>query len=108
STSRLLLISRFPPSSIRIPYTTLFRSRTEIKVMRELFFKALRISPCKETTEKFPIFGILGIAPCSGSCLQSSSPSLFALQGEMRSEEHTSELQSPDHLVCRLLLEEVK
>src|SRR5947208_12815614 len=31
-----------------------------------------------------------------------------ALQGAMRSEEHTSELQSPDHLVCRLLLEKKK
>src|SRR5207244_12853028 len=30
------------------------------------------------------------------------------LQGEHRSEEHTSELQSPDHLVCRLLLEKKK
>src|SRR5258708_18935798 len=29
-------------------------------------------------------------------------------QGQMRSEEHTSELQSPDHLVCRLLLEKKK
>src|SRR5438552_19086525 len=28
--------------------------------------------------------------------------------GELRSEEHTSELQSPDHLVCRLLLEKKK
>src|SRR5947208_11840186 len=34
-------------------------------------------------------------APCGGSCLG-------------RSEEHTSELQSPDHLVCRLLLEKKK
>src|SRR5258708_15079690 len=30
------------------------------------------------------------------------------LSNEMRSEEHTSELQSPDHLVCRLLLEKKK
>src|SRR5258708_15180162 len=30
------------------------------------------------------------------------------LEHEMRSEEHTSELQSPDHLVCRLLLEKKK
>src|SRR5258708_2529376 len=29
----------------------------------------------------------------------------FLARGEIRSEEHTSELQSPDHLVCRLLLE---
>src|SRR5947208_10393722 len=36
-------------------------------------------------------------------------PSLsFESHGEMRSEEHTSELQSPDHLVCRLLLEKKK
>src|SRR5258708_24456680 len=32
----------------------------------------------------------------------------IALPGESRSEEHTSELQSPDHLVCRLLLEKKK
>src|SRR5258708_29676330 len=33
---------------------------------------------------------------------------VFAKGGESRSEEHTSELQSPDHLVCRLLLEKKK
>src|SRR5207244_9694761 len=33
---------------------------------------------------------------------------LRAVAGEQRSEEHTSELQSPDHLVCRLLLEKKK
>src|SRR5258708_20990201 len=33
---------------------------------------------------------------------------LFALRQFVRSEEHTSELQSPDHLVCRLLLEKKK
>src|SRR5258708_28225721 len=32
----------------------------------------------------------------------------FAAAGPLRSEEHTSELQSPDHLVCRLLLEKKK
>src|SRR5207244_6115087 len=34
-----------------------------------------------------------------------SKPALAPWPGGMRSEEHTSELQSPDHLVCRLLLE---
>src|SRR5258708_19049963 len=33
---------------------------------------------------------------------------IFELRDEQRSEEHTSELQSPDHLVCRLLLEKKK
>src|SRR5438552_19099955 len=35
-------------------------------------------------------------------------PSAWAAQRRPRSEEHTSELQSPDHLVCRLLLEKKK
>src|SRR5258708_19204290 len=39
-----------------------------------------------------------------GDCALASSPRPFA----SRSEEHTSELQSPDHLVCRLLLEKKK
>src|SRR5438552_12721978 len=40
---------------------------------------------------------------CASSTLSRSTP-----QNVMRSEEHTSELQSPDHLVCRLLLEKKK
>src|SRR5258708_20119170 len=43
--------------------------------------------------------------PCSCACT-CPAPSLAA--GAPRSEEHTSELQSPDHLVCRLLLEKKK
>src|SRR5207244_11873659 len=35
-------------------------------------------------------------------------PVVFLFAGKARSEEHTSELQSPDHLVCRLLLEKKK
>ena len=38
-------------------------------------------------------------------CIISRSTEAKALGIKMRSEEHTSELQSPDHLVCRLLLE---
>src|SRR5258708_30997878 len=37
-----------------------------------------------------------------------NSRGIFWLAGQRRSEEHTSELQSPDHLVCRLLLEKKK
>src|SRR5258708_30027826 len=43
--------------------------------------------------------GRSGLSGDSGSLLK---------REEMRSEEHTSELQSPDHLVCRLLLEKKK
>src|SRR5258708_16824653 len=72
---------RRPPRSTLFPYTTLFRS--------------LRAAHRRHRT-------VLGWAvPCS-SILPISA--LCAA----RSEEHTSELQSPDHLVCRLLLEKKK
>src|SRR5258708_36268096 len=48
--------------------------------------------------------------PSRGSRLNSTSamPVYRSAEVEFRSEEHTSELQSPDHLVCRLLLEKKK
>src|SRR5258708_25817630 len=71
---------RRPPRSTLFPYTTLFRSRCE--VLRVL--DALRLC----------LAGIVGRANIGAT--------------NDRSEEHTSELQSPDHLVCRLLLEKKK
>src|SRR5438552_11820915 len=50
-------------------------------------------SPCEEYHAEIPL--------CTGSTRRGSD-------GAGRSEEHTSELQSPDHLVCRLLLEKKK
>src|SRR5258708_8886855 len=48
-------------------------------------------------------------AICSGvSMIRFSGAGTRALRAMGRSEEHTSELQSPDHLVCRLLLEKKK
>src|SRR5258708_23464323 len=44
----------------------------------------------------------------ASSCAQTISCANKYKQREIRSEEHTSELQSPDHLVCRLLLEKKK
>src|SRR5258708_23314256 len=54
--------------------------------------------------------------PISGATLSQSPPAIrrapsacaFRIAADTRSEEHTSELQSPDHLVCRLLLEKKK
>src|SRR5207244_10368913 len=53
------------------------------------------------------------LEPCAGMTGTHGSEGASALQGagatrHCRSEEHTSELQSPDHLVCRLLLEKKK
>src|SRR5258708_17709803 len=83
---------RRPPRSTLFPYTTLFRSR----VMRQHAFAAGDGKPP-------PLHGVA----------QDVQDRLRVLlrrggHGEVRSEEHTSELQSPDHLVCRLLLEKKK
>src|SRR5258708_12278415 len=75
---------RRPPRSTLFPYTTLFRSL--------MLFK--RSCPVGELPKS------------SRSPSVSIGPGLIELFG--RSEEHTSELQSPDHLVCRLLLEKKK
>src|SRR2546422_8632169 len=73
---------RRPPRSTLFPYTTLFRSRR-----------------CSAGGQRLNIVR-LGPEPCSG-------PSRFwrSFTLEWRSEEHTSELQSRLHLVCRLLPE---
>src|SRR5258708_22070921 len=72
---------RRPPRSTLFPYTTLFRSR--------------RMSPaCR--------------SPSTCRCRPACSTSWRAFARSSRSEEHTSELQSPDQLVCRLLLEKKK
>src|SRR5438552_7180559 len=46
--------------------------------------------------------------PCSSSLKPAIGPAVYIKAILTRSEEHTSELQSPDHLVCRLLLEKKK
>src|SRR5256885_8119094 len=70
---------RRPPRSTLFPYTTLFRSRPLLHAgIEELHARASRL------------------CACSGD------------GRELRSEEHTSELQSPCNLVCRLLLEKKK
>src|SRR3989442_2772108 len=79
---------RRPPRSTLFPYTTLFRSivrRVEQGVGAALFTR-----------------GTHGVA------LTSSGQLFMEPAREQRSEEHTSELQSRPHLVCRLLLEKKK
>src|SRR5258708_29649175 len=93
---------RRPPRSTLFPYTTLFRSRSNI-------------GPTYGKTNGVVATGVLlkdSIRHSDrGPGLKSGHKWLpvweFALLLQ-RSEEHTSELQSPDHLVCRLLLEKKK
>src|SRR3712207_7422996 len=93
---------RRPPRSTLFPYTTLFRSR--LKVL--LWFNLVLTHPlCFFSAPLcFPAFWLL---PRSRPFLPASYLSGFCLASEcaLRSEEHTSELQSRQYLVCRLLLE---
>src|SRR5690348_17972935 len=87
SFSFFFLLIRRPPRSTLFPYTTLFRSeQRQDRLRRE--------------------------APAEGAGLEQAGQfragGAAAAGQRDRSEEHTSELQSPVHLVCRLLLEKKK
>src|SRR5258708_17576101 len=84
---------RRPPRSTLFPYTTLFRS--PLLVEREA-------GEDQAAVEAHRLRG----ARSRGRAQEAEQPAR-ELEVE-RSEEHTSELQSPDHLVCRLLLEKKK
>src|SRR5258708_10919214 len=92
---------RRPPRSTLFPYTTLFRSK-EIEKLRK-----------RGTEKKWPKHAADHFNKELDK-LQRTNPQApdFPLMMNnvefLRSEEHTSELQSPDHLVCRLLLEKKK
>src|SRR2546422_4808478 len=83
------LMIRRPPRSTLFPYTTLFRSRSTRPA------RPSRKGSCPAAAW-----------PCSGRPRPSTGSSWKATR--RRSEEHTSELQSRLHLVCRLLLEKKK
>src|SRR5256885_11124156 len=86
---------RRPPRSTLFPYTTLFRSGADPTSPRDQ--REARV----EDFEKGP----RRISDAPGGKNLEGGP---ALAGRSRSEEHTSELQSPCNLVCRLLLEKKK
>src|SRR5437879_10554811 len=85
---------RPPPRSTLFPYTTLFRS---------LLFQKTRIGRAlRAVADDHQAALAVGIP------LQHIWAIVWAVAGFVRSEEHTSELQSPMYLVCRLLLEKKK
>src|SRR5258708_26565856 len=87
---------RRPPRSTLFPYTTLFRSSRR---------KRGRLRRRRRWHARFGG----GSARCGRRLGGGGSRGQgCGAQGKKRSEEHTSELQSPDHLVCRLLLEKKK
>src|SRR5258708_20215428 len=91
---------RRPPRSTLFPYTTLFRSSAEAKA--KWVGLLMMFPPCGSAPARKCLW-----FKCRGR-FDSARPASKHDQALDRSEEHTSELQSPDHLVCRLLLEKKK
>src|SRR5689334_24103298 len=86
---------RRPPRSTLFPYTTLFRS---VENLFERFHRAIGQDTSRLDKKASHLFLPTIIDPAAG----------HAGSSQHRSEEHTSELQSQFHLVCRLLLEKKK
>src|SRR3989442_9551504 len=80
---------RRPPRSTLFPYTTLFRS----KLPRMTRLTSTHLSGFRNETRALLVYRMARVS---------------FLNPDKRSEEHTSELQSRPHLVCRLLLEKKK
>src|SRR3712207_8700922 len=86
-----------PPRSTLFPYTTLFRSDLTLRAMGQ----ALRLRGFR--TYRAHMRANVGCTMAAAAELESRIESIA-----IRSEEHTSELQSRQYLVCRLLLEKKK
>src|SRR3712207_7724029 len=97
------LMIRRPPRSTLFPYTTLFRSWTSLVAPMELVGTSPQLDDSPEATSESSVRS--GDLRYVG--FTSTAPQLAAAGGDpaARSEEHTSELQSRQYLVCRLLLE---
>src|SRR5258708_30569396 len=96
---------RRPPRSTLFPYTTLFRS-LEFPTLGEQFRRGVR----RFSLHHFPYFlyYVKRRTDRKSTRLNYSHQIISYAVFCLRSKEHTSELQSPDHLVCRLLLEKQK
>src|SRR2546426_5999213 len=90
---------RRPPRSTLFPYTTLFRSRV---FDRNIGLRFIMIDHMRHRLYYHIIWATRGRLPLLHAELAGF------LGRYLRSEEHTSELQSPCNLVCRLLLEKKK
>src|SRR3712207_7020613 len=89
---------RRPPRSTLFPYTTLFRSLARVEVRARVLLRGDRSCDRAHARRIEEEGGVSGRNDDRAS----------ALSADGRSEEHTSELQSRQYLVCRLLLEKKK
>src|SRR3712207_7713227 len=87
---------RRPPRSTLFPYTTLFRSTS------------VQLPASAGETWNVTVLTVPGAVSAAVAARATDAPRRFAPALGARSEEHTSELQSRQYLVCRLLLEKKK
>src|SRR5207244_13018639 len=94
----LLSLSLHAALPIFEPFGTKFRNPDFSKVAEAMGATGVRVEDPADVAE-----AVRHVLSCEG-------PAVHGLGnvGRVRSEEHTSELQSPDHLVCRLLLEQTQ
>src|SRR5258707_9688969 len=92
---------RRPPSSTLFPYTTLFRSSSSPS-------RSARSRLRRRPSVHCPCAVREMVSPDTSTANQPGPLSTTVRQTPERSEEHTSELQSRQYLVCRLLLEKKK
>src|SRR5690606_39522000 len=104
---RLYLTARLTPESTPLPYTTLFRSKPPLdsasvnKALKEYLTQQAKLHIRAGNNGYFlPHNRMLNFQETD-----IDPRKWFGFNGEERSEEHTSELQSRENLVCRLLLE---
>src|SRR5688572_31072322 len=95
---------RRPPRSTLFPYTTLFRSVLEAHGLTEKSLRQVVDLPLNESLVGLRQKEVDAVIQVIGAPADSIRDALT----DVRSEEHTSELQSQSNLVCRLLLEKKK
>src|SRR3712207_8825755 len=99
---------RRPPRSTLFPYTTLFRSHAKFLQTVEQRIRAGFARSIPIPDPGYAYWMVTARDPCGVVEVQSGASDFSGGWTPARSEEHTSELQSRQYLVCRLLLEKKK
>src|SRR5207248_10848896 len=104
-----ILTTRPPPTSTLFPYTTLFRSCFAIDGAPTAYPYALSVTSYNQGPTGYGLGQVQIVEHDGAGQLRFDDRPFVLLETRgLRSEEHTSELQSPYDLVCRLLLEKKK
>src|SRR5207253_10391383 len=100
-----IVLIQHPHSSTLFPYTTLFRSKCRRPKVRSAGKRLFRNSERDSKDTSMAVYTVHEPPMRADEASPDPDRFVFVRDGFYRSEEHTSELQSRGHLVCRLLLE---